>query len=1046
MSDNRVAMDGDVERADETMEDLEKTILSMCSGVGQRSPHAVEASGAVRTSKDSAGSQERSLLNNLSPIKRAEQEVAVVTPLTHTWMGTAQSTPITDTTHCPVYNSRRRGLLYPSGPDLEMQAEDGDSFTSYENIYDDGKTYEDLLLEVSRICGGSMAEENNETLTNISRINVGDIVSTTEKPATSILPGPSRAADIGDERYFAQTLTSSAMSGRFTGVHKSRHVFDESTVEIDPEPSADILGLDKFICSDLDDDEEEADSDDDNATAISRLIVLDTYDATMTDSIVHTDPVSQSVLQINSNKCLKETREDGFGCALSKVVSSLSHSRSSLTSKESGELSDTLLESDDCTTSQATPVKAVPVNMRKRKRKLLRSDSEREEGELTSTATEASASEVEELDATLVKTTLEQDILKEVTDDISLTAKSEPHGVAAEPAERPCEGGGDAVPASEAPGAATEVPETSTTVSEASLAVPQESAVAPAPSTEVPEATTEVPEATTEVPEASTEVPKASTEVPEASTEEPEASTEVPEASTEALQTFKEQPEVKVEAGHDVKPEPKDKAVLPSPNVLCDDFVLSLTEDEDDVRRVIGESKKNVVKTQVSTSVVEDSLLISGKHAHSQRGKTVASESFQESMISEICEKLMKEKDVTNYGSFTIIDSPGKCIDESFVVISESAVSASSDLVDKDVKKNIVMIKTEDCSSSVADAEGTKKISNTNIVKAMPQNRPVSDVKQGIILSPITAPETKKTSIKSEARISPTEKNILEYETGLMRSVRLKWGSQGIHRPDKNLTYSSWVRKTRTDRKVEPTYILEGNSKVPPLFRKKSVPISECSETISRSGSPKPKKPRIHGTPGKASGDGTKSIKSELQKQLTEIQTEEKRLSSVMTMQQEAFLHRLRAKHGKMFQALRTQQNLERRQLFATCGGYISPALTEYQMMQLKQEHMFQLNQLEAVNGMEMQRGFNIINQERQAQANRFQSLKLPAWESIKKFEENTASGAQMDDAHITVGLSKGAPCGPGVGERDIVKVCLPVDVAAFMIREDEVYDAHYVT
>ncbi|XP_046549117.1 LOW QUALITY PROTEIN: uncharacterized protein LOC124259073 [Haliotis rubra] len=243
---------------------------------------------------------------------------------------------------------------------------------------------------------------------------------------------------------------------------------------------------------------------------------------------------------------------------------------------------------------------------------------------------------------------------------------------------------------------------------------------------------------------------------------------------------------------------------------------------------------------------------MSGKCLHGKQGKSSAFESLEESMISEMCEKLMEEKDLADYGSFIVIDSPEKNVDESFVVVSENAVSTSSDIVDKDVKKDTVIVKTKDCCSHVSVAEGTTKISNTNIVKAMPKDSPVSAVKQGILYSPITAPETKKTCIKSAARISPTEQNILEYETGLMKSVRLKWDSRGIHRPDENLTYSSWLRRTQTNRKVEPTFILEGNSREPPLFRRMSVPNSELSENSSRPDSPERKKPRIGGTPGKA--------------------------------------------------------------------------------------------------------------------------------------------------------------------------------------------------
>ncbi|XP_067676398.1 uncharacterized protein [Haliotis asinina] len=1019
---SRVMADEGEEDADETVEELENTILGLCSDVQPRT-HMVEASGVGGTSKDLAGSQERSLLNNLSPIKRAEQEVAVVTPLTHSWMGTAQSTPITDTAHCPVYSNSRRGLLYPSGPDLQMRVEDGDSFTSYENIYDDGKTYEELLLEVSQICGGSVVRESNDTGTNISRINVGEIVSASEKPPTGNALELSCVPDIGDEKYFAQTLTSSAMSGRFTGVQKSRHVFDESTAEIDPEPSTDILGLDKFICSDLDEEDNDDSVDEDNATVISTYTVLNTSDASIHNSVVSTDPVSQGLLQINNNECLKETR---CNSALN-MVRSLSHSRSSVDSKESGELSDTLLESDDCGSPEATPVKTVPFSMRKRKRRLLTTDSDREEGELTLTTTDASASEVEELaeaeeelGATLVQTTSVQDIL---TDDIPSTAKSEPHGVVAEPAERPCEKDGEVV-------ASSEVSEES---KEALGAAVEEDAIW-------------MTETTIEELNASTAVPRVNeTEMAEASPKFPKPSGNVSEAlpSTEALKTFTDQPEVKDGAGHGAKPKSKGQTVLPPQNILCDENVLSLTEDDDDL------SKKKNVKS-----------LMSGKCAQGKQGKSSAFESFEDSMISEMCEKLMKEKDLTNLGSFVVIDSPEKNVDESFVVVSENAVSASSDTIDKDVKKDTVIVKTKELCNNVSEAEGTTKISSTNIVKAMPKDSPVSAVKQGILYSPITAPETKKTCSKSEARIwpteqtkktctkpgakiSPTDQNVLEYETGLMKSVRLKWSSRGIHRPDENLTYSSWVRRTQTSRKVEPTFILEGNSREPPLFRRRSVPNSKLSENSSRPGSPERKKPRIGGTPGKANGDSAKSIKSVLQKQLMEIQVEENRMANVMTMQREAFLGEMRLKHGKMFQALRTQQNLERRQHIATWKGYISQALLEYQLMQLKQEHMLQVKQLETVNRMELQRGMNVINQKGQAQAKRFQSLKLPALQSIKNLEENTASGAQMDEAHTTVNLCKG-PFHPGGGERNMVKVCLPVDVAAFMIREDEVYDSNY--
>ncbi|XP_069101748.1 uro-adherence factor A-like [Argopecten irradians] len=264
------------------------------------------------------------------------------------------------------------------------------------------------------------------------------------------------------------------------------------------------------------------------------------------------------------------------------------------------------------------------------------------------------------------------------------------------------------------------------------------------------------------------------------------------------------------------------------------------------------------------------------------------------------------------------------------------------------------------------------------------------------------------------------ERRFIHGENDLMKEVMRKWGSLGIQTPDTNLSFSNRLRKTKPHRPSR----LEG--------QKISTLWIESPDKHLHSKEAKRFRSDVHAQMNNINNlkqqlqDLNKRVREEVDQTMYEFEEKHNALDRV-------FVQR---KH-----ALNAQQQLE----LCQTRRHINPYMLQCQLLQLRCEHQHQRDQLTYIFNTEMNQLKNDHQEHVHMIRNRFEQRS----HQLKSFIEQLANveSAQTDPQygpHVLTQLVKG-PCRSNNRQSSVVTVCLPADIATAIIKEDEIYDVHYV-
>lgn len=401
----------------------------------------------------------------------------------------------------------------------------------------------------------------------------------------------------------------------------------------------------------------------------------------------------------------------------------------------------------------------------------------------------------------------------------------------------------------------------------------------------------------------------------------------------------------------------------------------------------------------------------------------------------------------------------GKCQSSALYITVGSVVDSEDDkLVNEETSiKDRKEFKTEGAFSGEVKAEndittekdvsikidGVKEIENLDkdiSAKIDNENKTTSNICK---VSPVTVSISDQKS-KTEAKTvlpSDTDKPINENKTVMlndsiepasdkMKEVMMRWNSKDIPKPDTNLTYAYRAR----EHLGLPYGQLEGHH----------LSTLEKTNKLESSGEQPPAKRQKMGnvTP-------MCNAKAYLEAQIRELTVIEHNNADEILRERKAVLMNMHKEETQRARMLFMQQDLEIRQLRAQAhynGLMINSPFYNVQLLQLRQEHEHQKCRLKGMYKEKVEERhrfyFQKVNQRNQQYTHRKEQLncllnQLQSQPMLDQ-EKNNRYGP-----HVTVDLVKG-PCVTNHQTSSVVTVCLPADIAAAIIKEDEIYDMFY--
>ncbi|XP_062601327.1 myb-like protein X [Saccostrea cucullata] len=260
------------------------------------------------------------------------------------------------------------------------------------------------------------------------------------------------------------------------------------------------------------------------------------------------------------------------------------------------------------------------------------------------------------------------------------------------------------------------------------------------------------------------------------------------------------------------------------------------------------------------------------------------------------------------------------------------------------------------------------------------------------------------------------EKSYLKSENELTRSVMRKWNSNGIHNPDKNLTHATTLRKKANGMKgrLEGFHLstLHGDSNGADPYMKSHVNTRSLAENINK----------------------LRMDMNDLEHYYYNRLLEMKCIFHAK-MDDQIDRNRNRIRH------LRIQQEMEAR---AVHYQHFDLMIKQCKLMQLKMDHQAQMNHMKCVAFSEEQAVQDEYSQKVQLERMRYEEQHNKLSSLVNQLTQREFEG--KDDQfgpHIMVDLIK-APCRDNNESKSLVSVCLPLDIANAMIKEDEVYERFY--
>ncbi|XP_041355038.1 dentin sialophosphoprotein-like [Gigantopelta aegis] len=312
------------------------------------------------------------------------------------------------------------------------------------------------------------------------------------------------------------------------------------------------------------------------------------------------------------------------------------------------------------------------------------------------------------------------------------------------------------------------------------------------------------------------------------------------------------------------------------------------------------------------------------------------------------------------------------------------------------------------------------------------------EVKQsGQVTSPAKT-TVKKEDILIQSSLVAERQNLLE-ETELMQLVKDKWKTSGIQRPDINLTKCSRLHKTQKG--CFNQGLLEGEQRIPPLIRTVNNYMYTQSD-VDPTDLPEAKRRCIEGVNKCSVGQSTEELLKSLKGQLDEINKEWEKKLNFLHQQEVEKESDLRYKHSVVVRSLHVRQQLELQSLKEQL--IYNPFLLQFRILQLHQEHTFQAHRLRDVHRNEMAGLRSEAFKRHATEQDRYLRLFNQLNGMIKTFEnKDVVNIISKEGSYVAVDLWKG-PCRSNKQTKSLVKVCLPADIASYIMREDEIYDMFY--
>lgn len=260
------------------------------------------------------------------------------------------------------------------------------------------------------------------------------------------------------------------------------------------------------------------------------------------------------------------------------------------------------------------------------------------------------------------------------------------------------------------------------------------------------------------------------------------------------------------------------------------------------------------------------------------------------------------------------------------------------------------------------------------------------------------------------------ERSFLKDENELTRSVMRRWNSNGIHNPDSNLTHATTFRRKSNGMKGR----LEG-------FHLSTLHGENSDENFRRN-----------------SELNTRSLTDCIRKLKMDMMELERNHFDCLQDMKCIFRSKMVEKDSvdrNRIRHLRCQQEMEVRSVHYQ---YVDPTVKRCQLMQLKMDHMAQIDHLQCIALRDDEFMREEYSRKVEAERNRFEEQynkisSLAQQLSRREFEEKD----DQFGPHIMVNLVK-APCIASNEKKTQVSVCLPLEIANAILKEDELYDRFY--
>ncbi|XP_061177344.1 uncharacterized protein LOC133186079 [Saccostrea echinata] len=277
--------------------------------------------------------------------------------------------------------------------------------------------------------------------------------------------------------------------------------------------------------------------------------------------------------------------------------------------------------------------------------------------------------------------------------------------------------------------------------------------------------------------------------------------------------------------------------------------------------------------------------------------------------------------------------------------------------------------------------------------------------------------QDKETDEKHYAQLNyESERSYLKNENELTRSVMRKWNSSGIHNPDKNLTYATTLRKKTNGMKgrLEGFHLstLHGDNSGADPYMKSHVNTRSLAENINK-----------------------------LKMDMNDLEfyyynrLQEMKCIFHAKMDDQIDRNRNRIRH------LRIQQEMEARSVHYQ---HFDLMIKQCKLMQLKMDHQAQMNHMKCVAFSEEQAVQDEYSRKVEMERIRYEEQYNKLSSLVKQLTQREFE--EKDDQfgpHIMVDLVK-APCRDNNERKSLVSVCLPLDIANAIIKEDEFYERFY--